>query len=74
MEKTTQRRYTPLRALLPELPGQSDDPKQEAKNLRAYVNSLVEAIEYLLEHLTVQQFADGEIDALRKEILNGKTT
>lgn len=62
--KRNQHKYQPLRAIVGEIPTETGDAKRDMQNLREYVKQTVVAVEYILEHLTLQQFADGELEKI----------
>ncbi len=56
-----QHHYQPIRAIIGEVPKSVGEHDKDIENLRRYIHRMLEVIEYNFEHLTLAQFADGEI-------------
>lgn len=65
--KKTQHKYMPLRMMLMPMPKESGNSLNDIRALKDYVERLTVAVEYALEHLTIQQFADGELEQIGGE-------
>ena len=62
--KRVQHKYAPLRTMLPPLPKETGNLTEDYRALRQWLAQLGVAMEYALEHLTVEQFADGELEKI----------
>ena len=62
--KLVQHKFMPLRTLLGQMPRETGNAQADVHALRGYVEQLVGSLEYMLEHLTLQQFADGELEKI----------
>ena len=62
--KNTQHKHKPLQSMLPPMPKESGDAAKDYRELRQWLKQLGIALEYALEHLTIEQFADGEIEKI----------
>ena len=56
-----QHHHQPIRAIIGDVPKSIGDREKDIENLRQYIQQMVGAIEYAFEHITLAQFADGEI-------------
>ena len=59
-----QYQYQPIRTIVGDVPQCIGDLRRDNENLRNYLERLVEAVEHSLEHLTLAQFADGELEKM----------
>lgn len=62
--KLTQHKCPSIRLLVGHMPTETGNLKEDVRNLRNYMEQLTVSLEYVLEHLTIEQFADGEIEKI----------
>ncbi len=65
--KLVQHKFMPLRTLLGQMPRETGNAQADIHALRGYIEQLVGSVEYMLDHLTIEQFADGELKKLGGE-------
>ena len=62
--KKTQHKYAPFRTMLAPMPKETGNLTEDYRALKQWLAQLGTAMEYALEHLTIEQFADGELEKI----------